>query len=303
MTPPLVVVAGPTASGKTQLAIELAEALNAEIVGADSQQIYKHFVIGTAQPSASERARVPHHVVAALEPTDACSAARYQVLADQAIDRIRAKGRRVVVCGGTGLYLRVLLRGVVEAPSADPALRAELEALADRDGNQALHDRLRAVDPASAQRLPVGDRVRMIRAIEIHALSGRTASELREAHAFAEARHPHRLFVLSPPREALYAAINARAKAMYDAGLVEETRLLVERGYHDAPPMRSVGYAQALQVLEGRLTRAQAEHETATESRHYAKRQLTWFKKEPGATVLEPPYDAAALAKQLRAEV
>ncbi len=188
--PHLTVIAGPTASGKSALALGLAGRLGAELVSADSQQVYRRFDIGTAKPTADELARVPHHLVSCVEPGDEFSAARFQRLADEAIADIHARGKRVVVVGGTGLYLRVLLRGVVEAPGSDEALRAQWTALAEREGNAALHAQLAKVDPASAARLPVGDRVRVIRALEIHALTGIAASTHRERHAFAEARYP-----------------------------------------------------------------------------------------------------------------
>lgn len=287
MSPPLLVIAGPTASGKTRLAIELAERVGGEIVNADSQQVYRHFDIGTAKPSAQELARVPHHVLSCVDPLETFSAARYQQLADAAIADLVARGKRVVVVGGTGLYLRVLLHGVVPAPGRDEVLRAGLEQLAD----DALHERLRAVDPATAARLPTADRVRLIRALEIHALTGEAASLHRERHAFQAQRHPATLWVLDPPREAVYAAINARTKAMFDAGLVDETRALIARGYREAAPMRAVGYAQALEVVEGRMTLARAIDDVAQKTRHYAKRQWTWFRKEPGAVFVQPPYE------------
>jgi tRNA dimethylallyltransferase len=288
---PLRVIAGPTASGKTALAVRVAQALGAEIVSADSQQVYRHFDVGTAKPSEAELAAVPHHLVSFVDPQDVYSAARFQADADRAIADIRGRGKPVVVVGGTGLYLRVLLRGVMEAPSANPAFRAELEARAAREGREALHRELAQVDPVAAASIQPTDLIRITRALEIHAATGRPASALRTEHAFAEARHVHRLFVLQPDRAALYEAINARTRAIYAAGLVEETRQLVARGYRDAAPMRSVGYAEALQVVDGTLSLERAVELTAQSTRKYAKRQFTWFKKEPGAHVLAPPRD------------
>ncbi|MFO0595986.1 MAG: tRNA (adenosine(37)-N6)-dimethylallyltransferase MiaA [Myxococcaceae bacterium] len=286
---PLLVIAGPTASGKTSLAIAVARQLEAEIISADSQQVYRHFDVGTAKPSRDELAAVPHHLISCVDPLDPdFSAMRWARLADAAIADIHGRGKRVVIAGGTGLYLRVLLHGAVEAPSRDEALRAEWEALADREGNSALHARLAAVDPDSARRLPEADRVRIIRALEIHALTGKTATAHHAEHAFAPDRHPYRLVVLNPEREALYEAINARTRAMFAQGLVEETRGLVERGYRDAAPMRAVGYLQALQVVDGTLSLEAAIADTAQATRHYAKRQFTWFKKERGALAVKP---------------
>lgn len=295
MTAPLLVIAGPTASGKTALAIEAAERLGAEILNADSQQVYRHFDIGTAKPSASELARVPHHLLSMVDPLDPdFSAARWARLADDAITELRARGKRVVIVGGTGLYLRVLLHGVVAAPARNEALRAEWEALADREGNDALHAKLKAVDPETAALHPPADRVRVIRALEIHALTGKPASAHRAEHAFAADRYDYRMVVLTPDRAALYEKINLRTQAMFDAGLLDETKRLVEQGYRNAAPMRAVGYLEALQVLDGTLSREAAIAQVAQSTRHYAKRQFTWFKKEKGAIAVDPRVALAA---------
>ncbi|HEY0096129.1 MAG TPA: tRNA (adenosine(37)-N6)-dimethylallyltransferase MiaA [Archangium sp.] len=292
MNPFLTVIAGPTASGKTALAVELALRHGGEIVGADSQQVYREFDIGTAKPSDEERAAVPHHLVSVVEPLEPFSAAEYQRRADAAIADIASRGRRVFVVGGTGMYLRILLHGLVEAPGADPQLRAELEALAAAEGHEAVHRQLAQVDPETAAKLPPQDLVRVIRALEIHRRTGRPASEFRREHAFAPSRYPFRMYVLSPPREALYEAIEQRTGALFERGLVEEVRGLLARGYAEAAPMRSVGYAQAKAVVEGQLSLERARELVAQETRRYAKRQLTWFRKEPGALFVEPPYDA-----------
>jgi tRNA dimethylallyltransferase len=289
--PLLTVIAGPTASGKTALAIELARRVGGEIVSADSQQVYRYFNVGTAKPSAEELAAVPHHLVSVVEPDEPFSAAEYQRRADAAITGIASRGNPVIVVGGTGLYLRVLLHGVVDAPGALPELRAELEALAAAQGREAVHRRLAEVDPETAAKLPPRDLVRAVRALEIHAQTGVPASEFRRAHAFSATRYPFRMYVLDPPREELYRRINARTEAMFARGLVTETRELMDCGYTDAAPMRSVGYVQARAVVEGRMTVAEAIHDTAQETRRYAKRQLTWFRKEPGAVFVQPPYE------------
>ncbi|RKH65359.1 tRNA (adenosine(37)-N6)-dimethylallyltransferase MiaA [Corallococcus llansteffanensis] len=287
---PLTVIAGPTASGKTALAIAWARVAGGEIVSADSQQVYRAFDIGTAKPSDEELAAVPHHLISEVDPLEPFSAAEYQRRADAAIADITSRGRPVFVVGGTGLYLRVLLHGVVDAPGALPSLRAEMEAMAAEQGREAVHHRLAQVDPETAAKLPPQDLVRVVRALEIHAQTGIPASEFRRAHAFAPDRYPFHLYVLNPPRESLYTAINARTEALFSRGLVEETRALLEHGYADAAPMRSVGYVQARAVVEGRMTREEAVLDTAQETRRYAKRQLTWFRREPGAVFLAPPY-------------
>lgn len=296
MNDPLIVIAGPTASGKTALAIEVAKRVGGEIISADSQQVYRHFDLGTAKPTPAELAEVPHHLISIVEPAADFSAATFGRLADAAIADIRSRGKRVVLVGGTGLYLRVLLHGVIDAPSRDESLRAEFEAFADAQGNEALHARLAQVDPVSAQRLHVADRLRVIRALEITTLTGTPASTQRDAHAFVADRYTHSLYVLNPEREWLYARINARARHMFDAGLLDETRALVERGFRDTAPMRSVGYVQALDCLDGKLTVDQAIADLAQATRHFAKRQFTWFKKERGGTFLTPPYDEGLIA-------
>ncbi len=286
---PLQVIAGPTGSGKTALALRLAQAMDAEIISADSQQVYRHFDIGTAKPSPEEQVAVPHHLISVVEPTEPFSAARFQALADAAIEEIRARGKRVLVVGGTGLYLRILLHGVVAAPPGSPELRRTLEVEADAAGQEAFHARLAAVDPETAAKVKPADRLRIIRALEIYALTGQTAAHWRAQHAFAQARHPFELRVLDPPRAALYEAINARTKAMFERGLVDEVRSLVARGFRDAPPMGSVGYAQALAVAEGTLAEPEAVAQAAQATRNYAKRQLTWFRREAGARFIWPP--------------
>jgi len=291
--PHLTVIAGPTASGKSALAMELAEAWDAELVSADSQQVYRHFDLGTAKPTDAELRRVPHHLVSVVEPLEPFDAGRFQELADAAISDITSRGKRVIVVGGTGLYLRILLHGVVPAPPSDPDLRARLEAEAEAQGNAALHARLAAVDPVSAARLHPADRQRVVRALELFEQTGRPQSELFAEHRFADSRYPFTLWVLEPSREALYAAINARAQAMFEGGLVEEVERLVRRGYREAAPMRSVGYAQALEVLEGRWSREAGLLAMQQATRNYAKRQLTWFRKEPAARFLSPPYAAS----------
>jgi tRNA dimethylallyltransferase len=279
----LLVIAGPTGSGKTQLAVALAESLNAEIVGADSQQVYRHFDIGTAKPCAQLLSRVPHHLVSCLKPMEECTAARYAALADEAIADIHSRGKQVVVVGGTGLYLRALLHGLAALPPADLSLRSRLEAWVKEAGEEALHQRLKEVDAEAAARLPKGDVFRRVRALEIFEQTGRPASEQWEEHRFKEERYAHCYFVLSLERARLYEAINQRAEQMFEGGLLAEAEHLLKMGFRGAPAMRSVGYREALEVLDGKLSEAKARLLVAQNTRHYAKRQLTWFRKEEKA--------------------
>lgn len=303
MRPPrLCVIAGPTASGKTALALEVAQRVGAEIVNADSQQVYRGFDIGTAKPTAEELASVPHHLISIAEPEERFSAAEFQRRADAAIADIHARGRPVVVVGGTGLYLRVLLHGVVAVPPADPALRQRLEDEAARVGRPKLHERLQALDPETAAVVQPTDLVRIIRALEIHALTGTTASAFRRAHGFSQERYAFDLWVLDPPRDVLYARINQRTRAMFEGGLVEEVQALLSRGLADAAPMQSVGYVQARGLVERRLTLETAVAEAAQQTRRYAKRQLTWFRREQGARFIQPPYDVDTLVAAVDTE-
>jgi tRNA dimethylallyltransferase len=289
--PALTVIAGPTGAGKSDLAIALAERLGAEIVSADSQAVYRYFDLGTAKPEPAQLARVPHHLVSVIEPNEPFSAARWVTLADAAIADITARGRPVLVVGGTGLYVRALLHGLTDTPPG-LELRRALEEEARRLGPEAMHRRLAEVDPAAAARLAVADVLRVVRALEIHATTGTPPSELRAAHAFRAARYPARIHFLDPPREELEQRLASRTRWMFERGLVKETARLVDQGFRESAPMRSVGYRQALAVLDGELTPDQAERETFLESRRYAKRQRTWFRREPGTRFVPSPYAA-----------
>jgi len=289
--PALTVIAGPTGAGKTDLAVALAERLGAEIVSADSQAVYRHFDLGTAKPEAAQLARVPHHLVSVVEPNEPFSAARWVSLADAAIADVTARGRPVLVVGGTGLYVRALLHGLTDTPP-DPEVRRALQEEARRLGPEAMHRRLAELDPVAAARLAVADVLRVVRALEIHATTGAPPSELRAAHAFRAARYPARIHFLDPPRNELEQRLAGRTRRMFERGLVKETAWLVDRGFRESAPMRSVGYRQALAVLDGELMPDQAERETFLESRRYAKRQRTWFRREPGTRFVPPPYDA-----------
>jgi tRNA dimethylallyltransferase len=291
LAPELTVIAGPTAVGKSALALKLAEHRAAEILSADSQAVYRYFDLGTAKPDAEAMARVPHHLVSVVDPLEQFTAARFQVLADAAIRDISARGRRVLVVGGTGLYIRVLLHGLSAGPS-DPEVRAQLEAEARQLGAEGMHARLAASDPESARTISVADTLRVIRALEIQALTGAPASVARRTHRFAAARYPFTLWFMDPPHEALAQAIALRTRSLFARGLIEEVESLLRRGYREAPAMRSVGYRQALAVLEGRLSRSEAELETERLTRAYAKRQRTWFRREPGVRFIPPPYEA-----------
>src|SRR5437763_642480 len=227
----VVVICGPTASGKTALAVELAEKLGAEIVSADSQQCYRGLDAATAKPTPEERARARHHLLDVAEPEEQLDAARFVELADAAIAQIVRRGKRAIIAGGTGLWIRALLRGLIDAPGASPEFRAALREEFEKLGVPALHERLRQVDPAAAAGIQPNDRVRIERALEVHALSGRPLSELQREHRFAQARYDARIWFLDPPRDVLRERIDARTRRMFaDGSLRKETEWLLSRG-------------------------------------------------------------------------
>jgi tRNA dimethylallyltransferase len=278
---PLIVIAGPTASGKTALALHLAEALNGEIVSCDSVAVYKGMEIGTAKPSAAERALVTHHCLDLYWPSEACTAGDYARHARSAIADIRERGRLPIVAGGTGLYLRALLEGLAPAPQRDDDLRTRLRVQAERKGSAWLHRVLSRLDPRAAALIHANDLPKIIRSIEV-TLSARQP-QTAQWQAGREALEGYRAlrFGLAPPRELLYERINARAAAMFDHGLVAETEMLRIRFGDDCRALTSLGYAQAMAVLRHEMTQAEAIAAAQQGHRNYAKRQGTWFRREP----------------------
>jgi tRNA dimethylallyltransferase len=291
--PPVVVVAGPTSAGKTTLAIELALAFDAEIVGADSMQIYRGMDIGTAKPTLEQRSRAPHHLIDVTAPDDPWDAGRYAAAARRAAARIHGRGRPVVLAGGTGLYVRAFLEGLVEAGGASPGLREELEreharALQEGDPTR-LHRRLQLADPASAQQIHPHDLRRIVRALEIERRTGVPASRQRRLHAFGDRPYRTLHLVIDPGRAALAARIDAYCREMIDRGLLQEVRGLLERGYgFDLRPMQAIGYRHMRPVVEGRDTLSNALEAMQHDTRHFARRQRTWLRKVPEAIWLHP---------------
>jgi tRNA dimethylallyltransferase len=279
----LWVVVGPTASGKTALAIDLCEQHEGEIVSADSVQVYRHFEIGTGKPSAEERARVPHHLIDVVEPSEPMDAARFAELAQLAILDIRARGKRPIVCGGTFLWVRALIHGLVPAPPADPALRARHQARVAEVGRSGLHEDLARVDAEAARRLSPNDYVRVSRALEVHELTGVRMSEWHAAHGFQTSRYAARLIGVRRERDELDQRILARCQAMLAAGWVDETRHLRERGFAGTRPLAAVGYKQiSLALGRGQpLNSAELELSIFRATRIFARRQRTWLRDQP----------------------
>ncbi|HUQ01521.1 MAG TPA: tRNA (adenosine(37)-N6)-dimethylallyltransferase MiaA [Kofleriaceae bacterium] len=279
----LVVVVGPTGAGKSRLAIELARATGGEVVSCDSQQVYVGMDIGTGKVSPAERAEIPHHLLDVVRPDDEMTAARFVELADAAITDVAARGKQVIVCGGTGLYVRALLLGLFAGPPADAEVRAELEARATAGGTAALWDDLNVIDPESAARIDRNDRKRLVRALEVHRLTGETMTEhhRRHDHKAVPPRYEHVMVGVAPPRDQLYDVIDARVDAMLAAGLLDEVGALRAAGY--APPLRSqqaIGYAELHEHLAGRSDLSRAVELVKRNSRRYARRQLSWYRPD-----------------------
>jgi tRNA dimethylallyltransferase len=276
-TDELLAVVGPTASGKTALAVELAERLDGEVVSADSVQIYRGFDVGSGKPSAEEMGRAPHHLVSVLGPMDHVDASSWAERASLTIDEIRARGRVPIVCGGTFLWVKALLFGLAEAPSASPEVRARHRAIAEADGRSAVHDRLRAVDRESAGRLHPNDLMRVSRALEVFELTGRPLSVWQREHAFAHVRHRARLMAIPCDGTALTERIRVRVHGWLATGWVEEVEGLLHAGYGEARAMGSVGYAQVRAMLAGALPREELETTIVRATRVFARRQRTWL--------------------------
>lgn len=278
----VVIIAGPTASGKSSLAIELARAFNAELVSADSMQVYRHMDIGTAKPSLAERALVPHHLIDVADPDEEYTAARFRKDALGAISDIRSKGKNVFIAGGTGLYIKALTKGLFEGPSSDDALRERLRNEAAEKGPLHLHERLKEVDPESAGEIHPNNVVRVIRALEVYELTGRPVSSLRREHGFSDTQFDYLKIGLMKPRTDLYKGIDERVDEMMRLGLLEEVRRLIGMGYScSLKPMRGLGYKEMCGFLNGQHVLSEAVELLKRNTRRYAKRQLTWFRKDP----------------------
>jgi tRNA dimethylallyltransferase len=279
--PSCIALVGPTGTGKTALSLDIAERLDAEIVNLDSRQVYRGLDIGAAKPTPAERQRVPHHLFDVVTPDAVFNCARYRELALAAIDDIRQRGRRVLLVGGTGLYLKVLRYGLFQGPPRDVNVRAALDAL-DKETPGALHAELSRVDPECARRLHPHDRSRLVRALEVWRVTGRPMSAWQREHGFAGPALEVATLGLTLERARLYARINARARAMVEGGLIEEVRGLHTAGYApDLPALASIGYRQIGNYLRGDCDLPTAIDEMAKQTRRLAKRQLTWFRPDP----------------------
>ncbi len=297
--PPIVILTGPTAAGKSALALELAAAVGGEIVSADSMQVYRYLDIGTAKPTAAERRRVPHHLIDLVDPAEAYHVGRFREDAARAIAAVAGRGRVPLVVGGTALYLKVLTEGLAPGPGRDPEVRARLEARWDRGEAEALWRELQGADPPLARRLHPNDRTRVIRGLEVWLLTGRGLSEVQGEHGFRD--RPYRALWLGVggERGALADRIDRRVVRMMEAGWVEEVRRLVALGYGaETPGLQALGYRQLLAHLAGETSLDETVEAIQRETRRFAKRQMTWFRRWP-LTWLAPE-DAAGAGEAVR---
>jgi tRNA dimethylallyltransferase len=297
--PLLVVVLGPTASGKTALSLTLAERFGGEIVNCDSVAMYREFEIGTAKPTLSERSRVPHHLFDCIAPTGHVTAGEYARLARQVLEEIKERGRLPIVVGGTGLYLRALLVGLFPGPHRSEELRTRLREIGRKRGSAYLHRILRRLDPAAGERIHSNDVPKMIRAIEVCLATRQKMTEMWRQHG----RDPLIGFRilrlgLDPERQALYERINRRAQKMFEGGLMEETQRLLDKYGKAAWPLSSLGYRQAVQAIRGEITREEAITAAQQAHRNYAKRQMTWFRREPQVVWLDGFGDDSKIQRQ-----
>ncbi len=279
----LLAIVGPTGTGKTEVGVVLAEALGGEIVSADSMQVYRGMDIGTAKPTAEQRARAPHHLIDIIDPDEPFSVADYQRRADAALEDIWRRGRQPILVGGSGLYVRAVLDEMdFSMVPPDPELRRRLTAEARSVGSRSLHERLAQVDPEAAARIHPNDEKRIIRALEVAEGMGGSMSRPQELDRGKAARYNTSQFGLTLPREELYRRIDARVERMMEEGLLEEVKGLLRRGYGgELAAMKGLGYAQLPPCLQGETSLAEAVRRLKRDTRRFAKRQLTWFRADP----------------------
>ena len=282
MKPKLIVIAGPTASGKTACAVSLCQKTGGEVVSADSMQIYRGMDVLSAKPTAEEMRGIPHHMLGIADPAEKFSAARYRDMARQVISGVYGRGKMPVLCGGTGLYINAVTRPMEFSEKCDEALRQELLAMAEQPGGRKkLHDMLAEIDPEAAQRLHENDVRRVTRAIEVYRLTGLTQSRQAALDAQREGDYDETLFALNWPRDELYRRIDLRVDGMLEAGLIDEVRMLRKDEQLHPTALQAIGYKEIAAALDGRMTMEDAVNLVKQLSRNYAKKQLTWFRRDP----------------------
>ena len=279
---PMIILSGPTAVGKTALSIELAKRVNGAIISADSMQVYKHMDIGSAKIMPDEMGGIKHYLIDALEPSEEFNIVIFQKMAKEALDEIYANAQIPIIAGGTGFYIQALLYDIdFENQDTNEAYRGELEEIAKTQGNEVLHNRLKEVDPVSAEKIHANNVKRVIRALEFYELTGKPISEHNEVEQQKESPYNFAYFVLTDDRENLYKRIDLRVDIMLENGLLDEVKKLKEMGYHrEMVSMQGLGYKEILDYLDGKLSLEEAIYILKRETRHFAKRQLTWFRRE-----------------------
>ncbi|MBI1912202.1 MAG: tRNA (adenosine(37)-N6)-dimethylallyltransferase MiaA [Deltaproteobacteria bacterium] len=277
----LILIVGPTATGKSDLAVELSTLFNGEIVSADSMQIYRYMDIGTAKPTREQRANAAHHLIDIVNPDEDYTAARYKKDASAKIEEISSRGKNIFVAGGTGLYVKALTQGLFEGPASDASIRQNLMEEAKTKGKEYIYEKLKEVDPISASTIHPNNLIRVIRALEVYNISGKTMSDFQREHGFSEEPFETLKIGLIKERDSLYRDIERRVDRMMEEGLLEETRRLLGMGYSSClKPMCALGYKEMCNFIAGEYNLEKAVEELKKNTRHYAKRQITWFKKD-----------------------
>ncbi len=298
LRPKIVIILGPTGTGKTDLSLKLAPELAAEIISADSMQVYRFMDIGTAKPSPEERARVRHHLIDIVDPDEEFNAALFAEKAGEIIRRLGAEGKAVLVVGGTGLYIRALTGGLIEGPSPDRELRRRLREDLKKFGAAHLHERLKERDTLAASRIGVNDAVRIIRALEVLERGGVSISKKQQAHGFQQRQYDFLKIGLQLPRQELYDRINRRCEEMIGRGIVDEVRNLLERGYEKrARALHSLGYRHIIGHISGRRTLEEALRLMQRDTRNFAKRQITWFRADKDIEWFSPRAEEPILTR------
>jgi tRNA dimethylallyltransferase len=279
----ILTILGPTASGKTKVSLEIADIIKGEIISADSRQIYRFMDIGTAKPGLEERKKVPHHLIDVVNPDEYFSAADYSTKAREAIENILGRGKEPIVVGGSGLYLRALFKGIFKGPGKDEEVRSKLKERAEKFGIDSLYEELEKKDPEAARKIGPNNLVRIIRALEVYELTGKKISDLQKKGEYPPEEHNFVKIGLELDREQLYLRIERRVEQLIKAGLVDEVKSLKEKGYDlRFAPLKTFGYKEIFHYLDGKMSLDEATQNIKLETRHYAKRQITWFKKEEG---------------------
>ncbi len=280
MKPKVIVIVGPTASGKTSASIKLAKLINGEIISADSMQIYKEMTIGTAKPTIEEQEGIPHYLIDVVSPEETFNVTKYKELAEMAIEEILKKGKTPIIVGGTGLYVSTLINGIEFAEvGEDLVYREEMTKLAEEKSAEYIHNMLRKVDPDAADAIEVNNIRRVIRALEIYKLTGKTKTQL-DKESRKEVKYDYKVYGIETPREELYNRINVRVDKMFEDGLLEEVNVINTKYKISSTAIQGLGYKEVIEYIDGKVSYEEMVEKLKMETRRYAKRQLTWFRRE-----------------------